>query len=166
MSTAAKLSQEHPFLNREVIMNFSNGVAETLQTMAGVPSSFEKGFVEKNWKPVNEISVFLDLKSEPYTGQIRFHFDRVVLAKLFEKMLGQTIDPQSKEVLDCVGEISNMCYGYAKGKLNEKGFQLQMTIPHPCPTKDLPAAASEHPHIIIPFKVFDHKCHIEIIIFG
>lgn len=165
MSTAPKISQEHPFLNREVIMNFSNGVAETLQIMAGVGSTFDKGYVEKNWKAQNEISVFLDLKSEPYTGQIRFHFSRSVLAKLFEKMLGQTVDPNSQEVLDCLGEISNMCYGYAKAKLNEKGFQLKMTIPHPVPTEDLPEVVTQHPHIIIPFKVFDQACHIQIIIF-
>lgn len=165
MSTAPKIPQEHPFLNRDVIMNFSNGVAETLQTMAGVASTFEKGFVEKNWKPKNDISVYLDLKSEPYTGQIRFHFSRVVLAELFEKMLGQSIDPNSREVLDCLGEISNMCYGYAKAKLNGLGFSLKMTIPHPSVTQDLPEVFSRHPHIIIPFKVFDQPCFIQIIIF-
>lgn len=166
MSTAAKIPAEHPFLDRDVILNFSNGVAETLQIMAGVGSVFEKGFVEKNWKAQNDISVFLDLKSEPYTGQIRFHFNKFVLAKLFEKMLGQTINPDSREVLDCLGEISNMCYGYAKAKLNEKGFQLKMTIPHPSPTENLPEVFSRHPHIIIPFKVFDQQCHIQIIIFA
>ncbi|MEK6627022.1 MAG: chemotaxis protein CheX [Bdellovibrionota bacterium] len=165
MSTAPKIPAQHPFLNGEVILNFSAGVAETLQTMAGVASTFDKGFVEKNWKSKNDISVFLDLKSDPYTGQIRFHFDKMVLAALFEKMIGQKIDPNSREILDCMGEISNMCYGYAKAKLNEKGFALKMTIPHPCATKDLPEVYSRHPHIIIPFKVFDQLCHIQIIIF-
>jgi|GEM_PF-3303745 len=165
MSTAPKIAEAHPFLNREVILNFSNGVAETLQTMAGFTISFEKGFVEKNWKAKNDISVYLDLKSPPYTGQIRFHFNKTVLVALFEKMLGQTVDPNSNEILDCLGEISNMCYGYAKAKLNEKGFALQMTIPHPSATTDLPEVFSRHPHIVIPFKVLEQACQIQIIIF-
>lgn len=165
MSTAPKISQEHPFLNREVILNFSNGVVETLQTMAGVSSSFEKAFVEKNWKAKNDVSVYLDLKSEPYTGQIRFHFSKYALATLFEKMAGQKIEPDSPEIVDCLGEISNMCYGYAKAKLNEKGFTLKMTTPHPGKTSELPDVISPHPHIVIPFKVCDQLCHIQIVIF-
>lgn len=165
MSTAPKIAPQHPFLNSEVILNFSNGVAETLQTMAGVSISFDKGFVEKNWKAKNDISVYLDLKSPPYTGQIRFHFNKVVLVTLFEKMLGQTVAPDSNELLDCLGEISNMCYGYSKAKLNEKGFALQMSIPRPSATKDLPEVFSRHPHIVIPFKVLEEQCHIQIIMF-
>lgn len=165
MSTAPKISKEHPFLNRDVILNFSNGVIETLQTMAGVESSFEKAYVEKNWHAPNEISVYLDLQSEPYTGQIRFHFNKAVLAGLYEKMTDQAVDPNAPEIVDCLGEISNMCYGYAKGKLNEKGFTLKMTLPHPSNTADLPEVYSQHPHIIIPFKVFNEVCHIQIVIF-
>lgn len=165
MSAAPKISPEHPLLNREVILNFSNGVSETLKTMTGIESTFEKAFVEKNWKPKTDVSVYLDLQSEPYTGQIRFHFDKLVLASLFEKMLGQAVDPNSSEVQDCIGEISNICYGYAKSKLNERGLSLKMTLPHPCLTKDLPEAVSVHPHIVIPFKVLGYNCYIQIVIF-
>lgn len=165
MSTAPKIPVEHPFLNRDVILNFSNGVVETLETMAGVKSEFEKAFVEKNWKPQNDISVYLDLSSEPFVGQIRFHFNKFALAKLYEKMMGSPVDPDSPEILDCLGELSNMCYGYAKGKLNEKGFSLKMTLPHPCKTVDLPEAVSHHPQIVIPFKVFSESCQIQIVIF-
>src|SRR4051812_14694130 len=120
MSTAPKISAQHPFMNREVILNFSNGVIETLQTMAGGTSSFEKAFVEKNWKAQGDVSVYLDLKSAFYSGQIRFHFSKKVLTGLFEKMMGEKVESDSIEIVDCLGEISNMCYGYAKAKLNEK----------------------------------------------
>lgn len=165
MSTAPKIPAEHPFLNREVILNISNGVIETLQTMAGVKSEFEKAFTEKNWKPNNDVSVFLDLTSEPFTGQIRFHFNKIALSKLYEKLLGTPINADAPEVLDCLGEVSNMCYGFAKAKLNEKGYKLQMTIPHPCKTEELPEVVSAHPHIIIPFKVFNEACQIQVVIF-
>lgn len=164
-NSAVKISPEHPFLNREVILNLSNGVIETLQTMAGVESHFEKAFVEKNWKPAGEYSVYLNLESEQYTGQIAFHFSKQALASLYEKMLGTKIDPESAEIVDCMGELSNMCYGYAKGKLNEKGFALKMTLPHPGKTKDLPNVVSQHPHIVIPFKIFTENCFIQVVIF-
>ncbi|MEQ1722628.1 MAG: chemotaxis protein CheX [Pseudobdellovibrio sp.] len=164
-NSAPKISPEHPFLNREVIINFSSGVVETLQTMAGVESHFEKPFVEKNWKAEGDYSVYLNLESAPYTGQIAFHFPKNALAELYEKMLGQKIDPDSPEIVDCMGELSNMCYGYAKGKLNEKGFALKMTLPRPGRTKDFPPVLSKHPHIVIPFKIFEKNCFIQIVIF-
>src|SRR4051812_23046865 len=108
MSTAPKITHEHPFLNREVILSFSNGVTETLNSMAGVASTFEKGYVEKNWKAQGEISVFLDLQSPPFTGQIRFHFSKEALVQLYKKMVDENATPNSSEVVDCLGEISNM----------------------------------------------------------
>lgn len=165
MSAIAKLPREHPFLNAEVITSFSSGIAETLQIMAHVKGEFEKPYIEKDWKAKSDVAVCLDLESGNYVGQIRFHFSKLVLANLYEKMLSEKVDPESVEVMDCAGEFANMCYGNAKTKLNEKGFLLQLTLPNPCKTTDLADWGSPYPQIIIPFKIFGEECSVQIIIF-
>lgn len=164
MGVASKISSLHPFMNSAVIINISNGVVETLQTMAQISSLFEKSFVEKKWKSPSEISVYIDLESPPYSGQVRFHFSRKVLADLCKIMMNEEIAPDSPEVIDCLGELANICYGYAKAKLNAQGYSLRMSLPRPSKTEDLPPAVSAYPHIIIPFKVLDDTCYIEIVI--
>ena len=85
MSAAIKQPQQHPFLDRDVILSLANGVTETLQTMAQTSASFEKPFVAKDWKTPCQIAVFLELHSDPYKGQVRFHFDKNVAQGIIEK---------------------------------------------------------------------------------
>ena len=102
----------------------------------------------------------------PFKGQILFHFDKQVAKTIIEKMMSlEILDENSSELLDGVGEISNMFYGTAKMKLNEIGFKLSMSTPHPCWTKDLPPVASSKANMIVPFKIITKHCYVEIIIF-
>lgn len=164
MGAAPRISQLHPFLNSAVIVNLSNGVVETLKTMAHVASIFEKAFVEKSWKAQGEISVYLNLESPPCYGQVRFHFSRKVLADICKNMIKEEVALDSPDLVDCLGEISNVCYGFAKAKLNSQGYSLKMELPHASKTEDMPPVESKYPHIIIPFKVLNETCYIEIII--
>lgn len=161
---ASPSSSLHPLMNSEVIENISNGVELTLKAMAQVSGLFEKSYVEKNWKAPTEVSVYIELDSPPCCGQVRFHFSRNVLRQLHKLIMNEDVSADSDEVLDCVGEISNICYGYAKSKLNLQGYRLQMALPHPSKTEDLPQVISEHPHIIIPFRVLNETCFVEIVI--
>lgn len=151
-------------MNSEVIVNISNGVVVTLKTMAQVSGLFEKAYVERDWKAPTEVSVYIELDSPPCYGQVRFHFTRNVLQQLHKLMMNEDVAADSSEIIDCIGELSNICYGYAKSKLNLQGYRLQMALPHPGRTEDLPQVVSKHPHIIIPFKVLTQTCFIEIVI--
>lgn len=164
MNTAPKIASGHPFLNSAIVTNLANGVVTTLHAMAKVTSIFEKTFVEKNWKAPGEVSVFIDLQSPPSFGQVRFHFSRKVLAQLYKNMMNEEIDLDSDDLADCLGEISNVCYGYTKGELNKQGYALKMALPNPGKTVDLPELISHYPHIIIPFTVCEETCYIQIVI--
>lgn len=165
MGAIALNIHSHPVLENELMINLSNGVDETLQTMARVSSIFERSFSDKNWKsPSSEYSVYLDIQSLPSKGQIRFHFTYNALAELYKSMLGDNDTPDRAQVVDVLGEISNVCYGLAKGRLNREGYSLGMSLPHPGKTVDLPEVFSDRPNMIIPFKVFNETCYIQIVI--
>lgn len=164
MSAATKISAVHPFLNSAVIINLSNSVMETLLTMANLGSRFEKGFIERDWISPSEISAFLELESATSCGQLRFHFTRNALTEIYRKMMDEEPSGDVGEIFDLVGEISNMCYGQAKGKLNSQGYKLNMSIPKAAETSQLPQKNSSHPNLIVPFKVLNETCYIQIII--
>lgn len=165
MSTAKKIDLRHPFVDREVIMNLATGVVETLKMMADVDAEFEKPFATSNWKSPTDVSVFLSLNSGTHKGKLQFHFNKGVAKKIIDKMTGADTDCDSDEILDGVGEISNMFYGAAKAKLNSIGFKLEMTIPKPCWTAKLPQLVNESTCMLIPFVVLGERCFVEIILF-
>lgn len=164
--TARNLTGKHPFLNGEVVLDLSNSLTNTFQTVAGVRSHFDDiAFAQTDWQPCNDLTVSIDIKNEKHSGQIRFHFNRDALAEIIQKMFNEVATPTNSEINDCLGEISNICSGYAKTKLNEKGFNLTTALPSPVgKTSDLPQVASG-PSVIIPFKILNQECQMQIIVF-
>ena len=166
MGAAAKLNTQHPFLDRDVILSLANGVTETLKMMSSTVANFEKPFVATEWTTPCTIAVYLELQSDPFKGQVRFHFDTSVAKGIIERMLGSKIENlDHAELLDGVGEISNIFFGLTKTKLNNIGFKLSMSTPHPCLSVNLPPVEGEKTHLIIPFKVDQTLCFVEMILF-
>ena len=165
-ATAPNFTKKHPFLNGEVVLDLSNSVTNTFQTVAGVRSHFDDiAFAQTDWQPCNDLTVSIDIKNEKHSGQIRFHFNREALSEIIQKMFNEAKPPTNAEINDCLGEISNICSGYAKTKLNEKGFNLQTALPSPAgKTSELPQVASG-PSVIIPFKILNQECQMQIVVF-
>lgn len=157
---------KHPFLNGEVVLDLSNSVTNTFQTFAGVRSHFDDiAFAQSDWQPCSDLTVSIDIKNDTHAGQIRFHFNRDAIAEIIQKIFNEAKTPNSSEINDCLGEISNICSGYAKTKLNEKGFNLKTALPSPVgKTSELPQETSG-PSIIIPFKILNQECQMQVVVF-
>ncbi len=151
-------------MNSSVLLCLSGSVVETIRVMAQAATKFERAFVEKNWQSPTDVSVIVDLQSAPDKGQIRFHFTGEVLVAFCKKMLFEDVGPESQEALDCSGELSNMFFGFAKAKLNDSGYNFKLSIPEPRKTKNLPALNSKVSNVIIPFKVMNETCYIQIVV--
>lgn len=162
---APKINQNHPFMNREVIINLSNEMSNVLKMMAELEADFQKPFVSLDWRSPKEISVLLSLDTPNYKGTVCFHFDKKVAQKIIENMTGSAVDENSPEILDGVGEVSNMFYGAAKTKLNDIGFDLKISMPKPLWTKDLPEVIESHISMVVPLQIDGKDCFVEIIVF-
>lgn len=163
MSAALNL-HIHPVLENTLMLNLSNGIDETLRTLAQATCIFERSFNAINWNTPCEYSVYLEIKSAATNGQIRFHFTYNALSGLYQGMIGDKTPPAPKDAIDVLGELSNVCYGIAKGRLNREGYSLGMALPHPGKSAELPQLNSGRPNMIIPFKVFNETCYIQIVI--
>lgn len=165
MSAAIKVPQLHPFLNSSVILDISNGMFETTEAMARVVCVCEKSFVENKWKSPTTYSVCLDIESPPYRGQILFHFSAKSLREFYKAIVeiaGEV--PTTADLLDCLGEVSNQAYGLAKGKLNADGYSFKMSMPKPVLTEQLVIPDSKFPSIVVPFKLFEELCYIQLVL--
>lgn len=154
----------HPVLENTLMLNLSNGIDESLRTMAHATCIFERSFNAMNWINFCEYSVYLEIKSGDISGQIRFHFTYKALAGIYHGMVGDNTPPVISDVTDVLGELSNVCYGIAKGRLNREGYSLGMALPHAGKSADLPPLESGRPNMIIPFTVFNETCYIQIVI--
>lgn len=163
MSAAQRILAKHPFSDEDVILSIANGVVDTLKMIAECQSDFEKPFETSNWTSPTDVSVYIKLDSDPYRGMIQFHFHKDIIKFLVEKITYCPIEGKDNELLDGVGEISNIFYGAAKTRLNILGFKLKMSFPIPSFTKDLPSKGN-HKSVVIPFNINSYKCFVEIVV--
>lgn len=167
MSTAIKLSTlKHPIFEKIVVENICVGIRDTISKLGAFNTEFKPHFFAASWAVPTPISVILNIKQNDKPLQVRFHFDPKPVVEILEGMLGDKVDPESQDILDGVGEISNMIYGLIKTKASSSGFQFGMGRPEACFTKNLPATVNPNGQsLVIPFTVNGSICHFEFIVF-
>lgn len=164
MSAPIKILDPHfvSLFQQNVVNSVCEGLQETLKMMNDIEVTFEKSSFETSWKTQGEASGIIDFEAEKFKGSLYIHFPFDVLVKLYNQMIGENHTEFSDEIMNCIGEISNMAYGVAKTKLDRFQFKLSMSIPKVSKTKDLKRIPS--PHFLIPFKIHDQLCHLELTI--
>ncbi len=165
MSTAPKKvetpKEENPLFKENMIKAVCEGLKETLSTMAQIEIAFGKPSIEFSWKTTGEVSGVIDFETKDFRGSVYIHFPSEVLIKIYNQLVGENQTELTPEVVDCIGEISNMAYGVAKGKLDPLNLQFTMSLPKPVKTPELKRLPTV-PHLLVPFKVFEKNCQLEI----
>jgi CheY-specific phosphatase CheX len=165
MSTAPKKAEspreENPLFQENVINALCVGLQETITMMAQVKITFGKPSIELSWKTTGDVSGVVEFETKDFRGSVYIHFPGDVLIKLYNQMVGESLTTVSPEVVDCIGEISNMAYGVAKGKLDPLQLKFTMSLPKTFKTTDLNRLATV-PHLLIPFNAYDKECQLEI----
>ncbi len=157
---ATPTSDNNPLFKEHVINAICVGVQDTLGMMAQVKAAFEKPTIEMTWKTKGDVTGVIDFETSAFRGSLYIHFPSDVLIKLYNTMVGENLTAVSPEVVDCIGEISNMAYGVAKGKLDPLKLNFSMSIPKSMKTTELKRMPA--PHLLIPFRVYEQRCVLEI----
>ena len=150
-------------LTTSIIEPIKSGIHSTLNQIGQIQCEFQKEFFEENWQPESKISVFINFNQDEKPHQVRIHFENNAALQILEKLTGEMAPEDSAELLDGVGEISNMIYGLIKTNLKSQGIQFSMSRPEAQWTKDLLEKVKDIPHtsLIIPFKMFNGQCYFE-----
>lgn len=100
-----------------------------LETMAMVKVSHSEPYLKKNNLTYGDATGIISLEGDKIIGTMVLSFSKESILKIISNMLSEEFMEIDEDVLDAVGELTNMVSGGAKGILSEEGHTFQMTIP-------------------------------------
>lgn len=115
-----KVDLINPFLDSTV--NVISTMCQ-VKPVAGVPS------LKKDNETWGVVTGIIGMSSEKLTGNMVVSFDQGSVLAIVSKMLMETFTEINDEILDAVGELTNMITGGAKQRLSEMGYVFTMASP-------------------------------------
>ncbi|TMM43900.1 chemotaxis protein CheX [Colwellia ponticola] len=149
-------------MNVEYINPFLSSMLNVMSTMAQMELTPEKPRLKKNEIALGDVSGLIGMVSEQAKGSLSITFEAGLALATMKKMVGEAPDEVNEEIIDLVGEITNMVTGGAKRMLSEKGIEFDMATP-------IVVSGADHsihhkakgPIVIIPLKNELGRAYIE-----
>lgn len=116
-------------MKAELINPFIESTLNVLSTMAQTQASAGAPFVKSDKKTSGIVSGIVGMAGSNIEGNLVISFDEKSILSIVSKMLMEQFTEINNDVVDAVGEITNMIMGGTKKLLSEKGHQFEMAIP-------------------------------------
>jgi chemotaxis protein CheX len=141
-------------MDADFINPFLNSTINVLKTMAQTEVFPQKPTVKNHKKCIGDITGIIGMASESLSGSLVLSFSKPcilhILAKMFNEPVKDTIDD---DVVDAVGEITNMICGGVKAELSKKDYTFNLATPTMIKGKGVEISyQNSSPTIVIPFK--------------
>jgi chemotaxis protein CheX len=148
----------------DLINPFIHSALNALETMAFIKPSIGKPFLKTKKSPVCDISGAIGLVGQ-IAGTINVNFETDVICKIVSNMLGEQHGELDDQVIDAVGEIANMVAGSAKGEMQAKGMNFNISLPNvTVGAMHSHAFPTGVPVIVIPFNTEQGAFTVEVCI--
>ena len=93
-----------------------------------------------------------------YKGMLAIHIPNEVAMAITSSFLGMEVEDVNEDVLDAVGELTNMLGGSVKAILSESGSDIQLSLPSTISGDEYNFQCKEKADIIvIPFSIADNQ---------
>lgn len=112
----------------EYINPFLNGTLEVLKTMASFQPVPGKPYVKKDDLAHGDVSGIIGITGDAI-GSLAISFSESCICNVVGRMLGETYTTINHDVLDAVGELTNMISGVSRTQLEKKGMTVFAAIP-------------------------------------
>ena len=143
---------------------FLNGTISALKTMAFVEPKPGKPYLKKDALARGDVSGIIGLTGS-VTGSMALSFSENAILKIVSNMLGEEINEVNGNIMDAVGEITNMVSGVARKELESIGLIVSAAIPTVVAGKD---HSIKHvlsgPSVVIPFETEDGPFVVDVCI--
>lgn len=116
-------------MNVEFINPFLSSMLNVMSTMAQMELTPEKPKLKSNDVAQGDVSGLIGMVSDQAKGSLSITYEGSLAIATMKKMVGEGPDEINEEIIDLVGEITNMVTGGAKRMLSEKGFEFDMATP-------------------------------------
>ncbi|MDD5169249.1 MAG: chemotaxis protein CheX [Syntrophales bacterium] len=130
---------------------FIKGTTNVIKTMAFIEPIAGKPYLKKDQLSKGDVSGVIGLTGDA-RGSLALSFTASCIFAILQNMLGEKYTEVDDEVLDAVGELTNMISGDARKHLEAEGLILTAAIPTIISGKDhVIKHIISGPSIIIPF---------------
>ena len=146
----------------EFINPFVSSTVNVLRTMAATELKVGKIASKDGKLTEGVITGIIGMASEQISGNMILSFDKLSILGIVKRLLMEDFTEVNSDVVDAVGELTNMICGGAKGELNKKGYVFDMATPvvilgERIEIKQL----TDAPTLVIPFYTQDGKFVVE-----
>ena len=149
-------------MKAEHINPFLKATVNVIQTMANTKVTPGKPEIKTGNLSWGDISGIIGVAGKQLKGHMVISFENSCIIGIVHGMLGEEYKTISKEVVDAVGEITNMICGGAKKDLSELGYAFDLAIPLMIQGKNVEITQlSKGPVYSIPFNTDKGKFVVE-----
>lgn len=140
-------------MKAEFINPFLNATKNVIETMAQTPVQAKKPMLKDGTTTYGEVTGIIGMASETVSGTMVVSFSEKCILKIVGNMLME--DPKAKiddEIVDAVGELTNMICGGAKAELAKLNHKFDLATPTMVVGQGVEISHySDQPTICIPF---------------
>lgn len=138
-------------LNVDYINPFIEATINTFQTMCSVKAARDKIFLKGEGSEVYGVTGIIGLGGEA-SGSVVLNFPAEVAMAAVGSFVGESYSSISAEVVDGVGELTNIIAGDSKNRLSQKGYSFDIGLPKIVVGRNYVTAQSKSvPCIVISF---------------
>jgi len=116
-------------MNVEFINPFITALLNVVGMMGHTELTPEKPRIKKNDVSMGDISGLIGMVGPQTKGSLSITFEKSLALRIMQRMLGEKLKEIDEDVIDMVGEITNMVTGGAKKELSKKGYDFDMATP-------------------------------------
>ncbi len=116
-------------MQAEHINPFIHATLNVLKTMAGTTATANKPQIKTDNKTFGVVTGVIGLAGNNVSGNMIISFDEPAILSIVSKMLMETFTTVNHDVVDAVGELTNMICGGVKNAFSEMGIQIGMATP-------------------------------------
>jgi chemotaxis protein CheX len=107
---------------------FLNGTLEVLKKMAFMDAVPGKPSLKKDETALGDVSGIIGITGDAI-GSLALSFSEKCICKIVSNMLGEEFREVTKEIIDGVGELTNMVSGASRTQLEKMGMSVHAAIP-------------------------------------
>lgn len=143
-------------MDLELVGPFISSTVNVLRTMAQTELKVGKIAPKTDRKSSGVVTGVIGMAGDSITGTLILSFDKPTIVGVVSRMLMEQYDDVTDQVVDAVGEITNMICGGAKSELSRKGLVFGMATPMMLRGQNIEISQlSDSPRMSIPFQTQD-----------
>ena len=160
------LCGERILMDANIVNPFINAAINVIQTMAFTEVKVGKPSLKTAKETYGDVTGIVGLASQEISGSMVLSFEEKTILSIVGRMLYSTFKEINQDVIDAVGELTNMISGGAKGELSEQGYSFDMATPAMILGKNVKITQlTPGPIICIPFSTDEGNFVIEANLF-